>query len=320
MPRPLLAELFRSVRSDERFDWKFPLKGIAFFLCHPALTWRWLRFISAPFMSQLWHAEPRLIDKPLRPYLNAMWSPRQRVEALMTHYGWLDRHFPASTLDAFFGVSHPRLAQWTLATTGQQFAIRLGYCGSFEREGDLSLSLWLEGPDDPASSADDPQPVVSLTFGIADAGGTLTLCVGCVQARNDPGTRALFSTLTRGQHGLRPKPLLLEFARMLAHRWGLQLAGIDPRRHPFTSFRYQLSSSKRKLIGTLNASYTSLWTDAGATTPSKSGWYPLAPRQPERNDTNTPSHKRSMYAKRKLWLDNLQQQASDALDRLEKTA
>lgn len=311
-------EMLRALRSDERFDWKFPFKGLAFAVSHPFLSLRWLRYISEPLRVALWQAEPRLIDKALRPYLNARWTPRQRVDALTSHYTWLEERFSQATLDAFYGTNHPVLARWTLRSTGQRFSLRLGYNGSFEREGDLTLSLCQELGQSASLTGGESLAVVGLTFGVARVAGLRTLCIGCVQARNDPGTREMFATLTRGQFGLRPKSLLVDLARLLALRWNMGLVGIDPRAHPFTSLRYQLSRNKRKLNDTLRAGYLSLWNEAGASAPIADGWYPIAVVRPERSESSIPSHKRSMYAKRKAWLRDVEQQIYRALQILEK--
>ncbi len=317
MPTSLVSEFLRAMRSDPRFDWKTPFKTFAFALGHPVLTWRWASYLKREAMRELWRNEPRLIDKPLRPYLNSAWTVSQRVSALRSHYDWLEHRFGATQVQSLFVSEQPAvLARWALGeqASAPHVSLQLAYCGAFEREGDLSLALTME--PDPLSLVQSPL-VLALTFGVARVNGQMSLCIGCVQARKHPGTRGQLAELTRLQHGMRPRALLIHVARLLARRWQLKLLGIDPSRHAFASFRYQMSRSKRELLKSMRGSYEELWQDAQGQRQAD-GWWTLPTLPVVRTAQDIPTRKRSMYARRQRWLDGIEQSIGSALDTLER--
>lgn len=315
MPAVRLLQFFKVMRTDERFDWKFPFKALVFLVMHPLLSADWLRYLSHADMTWLWQHEPRLIDKPLRPYLNARWTPAARIEALRCHYDWLLLRFRSEALDHFYSTEHPELAHWSLPGSTTRVTLKMGYCGSFEREGDLTISLHVD-PDGEQSIKQ--VPLLALTLGVVQVNGLPSLCIGCVQARNDPDTRERLALLTKAHFGLRPKSLLVQMAQFLAVRWNLPLFGIDPKAHPFTSTRYQLSARKRQSMQLIGNSYQGLWADFNGL-PEPGGWMRLPEQRQDRAARQIPTRKRSMYAKRALLMEQIERLASTNLDGWERS-
>lgn len=316
MIESLAIEMARAVRSDARADWKTPFKTLAFVCAHPILAWEWSRRLVRPPLRSLWPLEPRLIDKPLRPYLNASWSVSQRLAAIELHYEWLADRFSPAVRERFFsaGTAPFELARWSLGTGAPAVCLQIGYCGSFEREGDLTLMLAVE--HGPANGSPVPW-VVALTFGVAMVDSVHSLCIGCIQARQHESTLSLLAAMTRAQYGLRPKSLLILVAQKLARHWRLQPYGIDPEHHPFASFRYQMSRSKRKTLEVMRISYESLWLDAHGVRHT-GGWWRLPIDTPGRALEHIPARKRGMYAKRHEWLRFLEVQLDHSIQQIEQ--
>ncbi len=298
---------------DNWFDWKSALKTLTFLALHPRLSLRWLNFMRRPQLVELWHLQPRLLDKILRPYLNADWSATERATALIDHYTWLCKCFSAPSVSMLYQGSAVELACWPGREPGAEMSLKLSYDGSFEREGELTMALYL-GQDGADATA---ERIVSLSFSVVRLLGRPSLCIGCVQARGDEQMRERLKQLTKDMHGLRPKALLLELARMLATRWQLDLYGIDPDAHPFTSLRYRLSRRKRSAVANMRSGYLTLWQDLGGQ-PAAGGWFALPNGEPSRELSQVPSHKRSMYTKRWALLTRIDTQLNASLQELEQ--
>lgn len=302
------------LRRDERFDWKSGLKTVTFILRHPRISLQWLRFVQCPQMVELWHCHPRILDKVLRPYLNALWTPQERASAVMRHYGWLRDTFSSGAVGQLY-QSPIELATWPGRDGAEQFSLRLGYNGSYEREGDLTLGLYRQGP----GLATSPELLVALTFSVVAIAQRPVLCVGCVQARGDHPMLEQLKRVTKEMHGLRPKALLVDVVKFMARRWGMELYGVDPEAHPFTSLRYRLSRRKRAAVSTMHAGYVALWQDHGGSR-VPGGWYALPTATHARSAQDIPSHKRSMYAKRAELVANILSQLDAGLRSIEKPA
>jgi uncharacterized protein VirK/YbjX len=149
--------------------------------------------------------------------------------------------------------------------------------------------------------------------------GRCTLCIGCVQAHADGHTLEHLKQITKLMHGLRPKAMLVDMARLLARHWETELRGIDPDAHPFTSLRYRLSRRKSLAVANMRAGYLSLWNDQGAQA-VPGGWHALSTVEHQRSRADIPSHKRSMYAKRAVLLADITQQVHASLTALESAA
>ncbi len=312
--RGSLRYLVELLRRDERFDWKSGFKTAAFILRHPLVSLQWMRFMQRPDMAALWRRQPRVLDKVLRPYLNALWTSQERACAVMHHYDWMHRTFSAAAVDRMY-VSPITLATWMGRDGTEQFSLHLGYNGSYEREGDLTLGLYRKPPDETSP----PELLVALTFSVVAIAQRPVLCVGCVQARGDHPMLEQLKRVTKETHGLRPKALLVDVAKFMARRWDVELYGVDPDAHPFTSLRYRLSRRKRAAVNNMHAGYLSLWQDhGGGRVPG--GWYALPTEAHARSDSEIPSHKRSMYAKRAELVANIQSQLDVGLRSIERPA
>jgi len=316
-PIPAFNGMLRALTSDaEQFDWKSVVKMIAFAIVHPRVTRNWLRHLESPEMTRLWERQPRLIDKPIRPYMNANWGVVRRIDSIKSHYRWLNALMRPTTIERFFRPAPVLLAAWNLDNKSAQLSLCLSYNGSFEREGELTLGLYRQVGIvlQPCTPKD---LIVSLTFSMVSEGeANSVLYIGCIQAQPAPNILETLRSITKQCFGLRPKALLVEAAKSMARRWNAELKGIDPDVHPFTSLRYRLSSRKRAAVASMRAMYLSLWSDFDGQATS-SGWFDLPRAQRLRADSEVPVHKRRMYAQRNAFLQHLDLSLNTALDGLE---
>lgn len=277
------------------------LKAALFTACFPRTTGRWLRYLNRPTMRPLVQAQYRLVDKIQRPYMNVHWAPSQRADALIAHYDWLHTRFRPEGIAALFADSPLELAWLPLPQEAPAgLSLCLGYSASYEREGDLTLSLKLRVPGEPLG-----QLVASLAFTVVPVDGRMTLHVCCLMGCDDPENAQRFRDVTKQLHGLRPKALLLRVAQTLAQRWNAGLYGIDPHAHPFAALRYRISRRKRYAMRHMAVSYESIWQEQQARQLA-SGWYELPAEVHEKPLAEVPSRKRSQYRQRQaLWADVL---------------
>jgi uncharacterized protein VirK/YbjX len=301
------------VTRDQRINCKSAFKAAVFVILHPLVSRSWFGFMREPRMVELWQRQPRLVDKVLRPYLNARWDAGQRATALTEHYRWLFSRFDSAAIHSLYQAPPVELARWGTPGTVSGLRLCLSYDGAFEREGDLTLGLY-GLPDDPA--ANQAEMIVALTLSVVFIGDKRTLCIGCVQAHANVHTREHIKQITKLMYGLRPKSMLVDMARLLARRWETGLYGIDPDAHPFTSLRYRLSRRKSLAVASMRTGYLSLWHDQDAHAVC-GGWHALSSAEHQRSRAEIPSHKRSMYAKRAVMLADLEQQVHASLSALE---
>jgi uncharacterized protein VirK/YbjX len=302
---------------DERFGWKSAFKTASFLALNPTVSRQWLGFMQVPARAKLWLHHPRLLDKVLRPYLNGKWGPQERANALMAHYSWLRHKFTRSAIHRFYLEDPVELAQCSTRGTTGALSLHLGYNGSFEREGDLTLGLYRHVAVE-AVAKNSPELVVAITLSVVLIEGCQTLCIGCVQTRHDSRALETLKHITKDMHGLRPKTLLMDMAKLLARRWQMGLYGIDPDVHPFTSLRYRLSQRKRQAVEMMRDAYVTLWQEQGGRKVS-GGWYAFPVEAPLRPLSELPSHKRSMYTKRFAMMADLDHQIQLSLAALERT-
>jgi uncharacterized protein VirK/YbjX len=302
------------IAGDDRFDWKAVVKTASFLALHPKVSRQWLGFMQAPVRAKLWIHHPRLLDKVLRPYLNAKWGPQERVNALISHYSWLRNKFTRFAIHQIYLDAPITLASCNTRSEADLLTLRLSYEGSFEREGDLTLSLYRQATE---LTMGPPELVVAITLSVVFIEGHQALCIGCLQARHDVRTMENLKQITKDMHGLRPKTLLIEMVKLLARRWKLALYGIDPSFHPFTSLRYRLSQRKRQAVEMMSEGYVTLWAEHGGNQIA-GGWYSLPLDTSARPLSEIPSHKRSMYKKRFDMMVDIESRMQASLGALER--
>ncbi|WKE66116.1 VirK/YbjX family protein [Gallaecimonas kandeliae] len=255
-----------------------------------------LALSNSPHFQPVLQFHPKTVEKAFRPYLMRGLSPGRRFARLASHYRLLAQHWDSAQLTAFLkdGVTLASIE----GPDGRPLEVRLQYLSSFQREGELTLTLVVEG-----------EVFYSSTFILGeDEQGRTGLLVGGLQGpvRGSALDEAYIRDVTRHCHGVRPKALMVQLLSILAQAWGCDfIHAVSNEGHVFASRRYR---RKQKL----KTDYDSLWAEYGGEALEARLWQlPLVvPRKPLEE---VASKKRSQYRKRYEWLDALQEDCRQSL-------
>ena len=304
-------------RNDPQRWLRVTLKFWGGALASPRSTLQWLQGLRHPDLQRYVQHQPRLLDKPLRPYLNKRWNTAQRVGALLSHYRWIARRMQPAVLEALYAHRPLKLCEFALKGAPHTASVWLTHACHQTREGELALVL-CAGHADAAHSVDGLPPVLAtLSFSIVDDGGAHHLSIGCVQGAASAGLSD-FKQLTKAMHGLRPKALLVRVAQICSVTWQLGLRGIEPGVHPFTSWRYRLSPIKHAAVTQILTGYGALWRESGGAAAGSGDWVTLPGPAPIKSRDEVEVSKRSLYERRGVLLRDMQAQMEASLQGLHR--
>lgn len=235
-----------------------------------------------PELSSIRKNNPRIFEKPLKPYVCLNWRPRQRAVKIHEHFQSLYQMYGAN-IHLFY-----ENGGWQLIEI-QDCAMVL--CPGPEREGSLALKLV------DSSNRD----LFTLAFNISTT-PIRGIEIGALQGPSEyvVDRGEVIKSLTRNMHGLRPKALMLEVLLMLAKEWGIEsIYGVTNKGHVYQALRYM--GSKRSSV---SYQYSELWSEYGGTQVSK--YMYKIPLDPVRKDPSALNkNKRRLYTKRYAWLDEV---------------
>jgi uncharacterized protein VirK/YbjX len=212
-------------------------------LLHPRQTPAWLRLLNShPAFSEYLHTCPRFLYKVYRPYISTTLDAGQRLASIRAHYEFIFRRGLGQT------VARASMGPVTLAEvcgrSGLPYRIELRTVDRFDREGELVLQLVQE------------EALYTVAFTLAPRDGVRALSIGCIQGGKTADAREAIRVATRELHGLRPKQLMVNLVRQLAHDYGCE--------------RVLMVSNGNRVIykairkGRVLADYDALWAELGA--------------------------------------------------------
>ncbi|WP_334156685.1 VirK/YbjX family protein [Oryzomicrobium sp.] len=275
--------------------WRNRIKLSARRLFNYSRTAAWWAFLDQPAMRPIAKQHFTLFEVIHRPYLHRGWSGAQRYVAVLGHYRLVE-----SLRDFSFYDAHLRpVSLWTDEIEGRRVELALHKDRRFCREGELALSLFVDG-----------QRQLSLAFLLAELESRRVIYVGCLQGTSAPDCKETLAACTRAMHGLRPRDLLL---------WALRQIGqeIDARDIYAISHRFQQYASWHYTFGggkTIQANYDDAWTEAGGVALSN-GFFHLPVQVEERPLSEVKSSKRAMYRRRYEMLAAMRQEILVSLHR-----
>ncbi|WP_417359554.1 VirK/YbjX family protein [Gallaecimonas pentaromativorans] len=257
-------------------------------LFYSTLYQRTLALFSPPGLQLVLHRHARAVEKIFKPYLMAKFNPQQRHTMLARHY-WLLMQLwsrPALALYLERGLTLCRFD----GADGRCLEVRLEYIPQFQREGELTLVMRMDG-----------ERFYSVTFSLTqNEQGQTGLFIGCLQGpgKDSPFNEDDIRALTRHCFGVRPKVLALALLGMVAEAWHCRfIQAVSNQGHIFSSRRYQRKSK-------VKTDYDALWVECGGEAIDANLWaLPVSlPRKPLEE---VASKKRSQYRQRYQWLDAL---------------
>ena len=270
---------FRKIKKNARFC----LWGVLNADAVKAMT----EVFSHPELAPVLHQNPKIMEKPLKPYLCVNWARKEKIARIREHYLFIKDMFGHNA----HTILSPAGATILEFSDNQDMDYKVKLCQGMSREG--SLGLYLVDSNN--------QNIYSLTCHIATC-DKKTLYVGALQGpKEDIADRnQVIKTLTRSLHGLRTKALMAELVLIVANALGMdEVKGISNKGHVYQALRYV--GSKRKAV---TFDYDDLWQEYGAT--KESAYFYALPMQPPRKDpTSLKKTKRRLYTKRYQWLDEI---------------
>ncbi len=259
------------------------------------------RLASNDNLGPIIEANPKLYEKPLKPFIQINLNPTQRAQLIASHFEILEQAFGEN-------VSKLYLSPYSLL----EMADRNGELYSIEvfpgkvREGVIGLQL---------TERSTGYTIYSITLSIFEQGDIRTMHIGCLQGStaNVENAPDKIKELTRTMHGLRPKALMVELALMLARYLEVNnVSAISNNGHIYQAARY-IGSKK----GSVAFSYDELWQEFEGTAADRYS-FELPTKLARKDPQSLKKTKRRLYTKRYEWLDNLETQFVEQLDRLKK--
>ncbi len=264
----------------------------------------WLAWLGRPHLAPLARANPALYKKIIRPYMTPAWDAEHKLGVLIGHYEFMLHRIGGAGLARIFQARGVPLLDY-VTDHGQHYTVHLGYDQRFNKEGELSLTLW---------SATYSRRIASLALIIRRSPqGGHGLLIGCMQGMPAGSDKDIIKEVAKTLHGLRPKALLLFVAQELAKSWGLAtIEGISDRLHISNHSDYCLNRTRRPKLA-----YDEFWLESGGRR-TANGFYELPLQHHERGLAEIKPNKRSLYRQRYAMLATLRPMITHALADLDQ--
>mgnify|MGYP000860843007 CR=1 FL=1 len=246
---------------------------------------------------QLLAAQVTLPGKAHRQYLTRDLNARQRSQAIVSHYQYIDTL--ASNRLAAAMVSATELPLLTLhGKDDAAFTLSMSSAGKAEREGETTL--WLRDAD--------RQLLASATFSVVRHQDQWQVVIGGLQGPRRHVSHDVIKQATRACYGLFPKRLLLEFIWLLAAQSPIQAVyGVSDNGHVFRALRYRLSKGRH-----FHASYDEFWQSIEGVPDSIYRWR-LPLRLERKSIDSIASKKRAEYRRRFQLMDDMAVQVANLM-------
>ena len=247
-----------------------------------------------PSFEQLLKAQVTLPSKPHRQYLTLGMNARQRADAVVSHYEFIDTLTGSRLAQALMSADETPLVELE-GKDASRFTLSASCASKAEREGETTL--WLH---DASRTL-----LASVTFSVVNNHGEWQLVIGGLQGPRRNVSHEVIKQATRACHGIFPKRLLMEFIWLLASHSGISAVyGVSDNGHVFRALRYRLSKGRH-----FNASYDEFWTSVDGVKENRWRW--RLPREMARKPLESiASKKRAEYRRRFQLLDSLAEQVS----------
>ncbi|MBN3758563.1 DUF535 domain-containing protein [Paraburkholderia sp. Tr-20389] len=205
------------------------------FLVRSVIWWEatipWMLVCFGSRHAEIVRQFPWLIERIHRPFLHRSLTAWQRL-AVSVEHAYLSRAMAPRVVEELARDGLCPLAM--ISSSGQRWYVQIEMLSRFGKEGDWTLTI----------RDSKGHRLVSCTFSIATLGGRRQrprLLIGCVQGPDRcVDGRALYRTLTKQWHGMRPKSLVIYLTQSMANALGLQsVLMVDNESHVYATWRYR---------------------------------------------------------------------------------
>ncbi|MGA3264615.1 MAG: DUF535 family protein [Terracidiphilus sp.] len=205
-----------------------------------------LQILKLPAYAGLVRIDPRFSAKSLiRNYLVRGFTISERTACFLHHYRRLHAGMSAALLQR---TLHQHVSVFESRTGDARYQITLCYARDFEKEGELSLNLYVDGAI-----------VFVLSFNIVPGWVVQSQAAEVLLITRLQGTRGYYGQIrmaTRDLHDVAPAALLLAAMQGLAHAFGIgELAGVCATRQ---------SSYSKEFSSLYQSAYDDFFVELGA--------------------------------------------------------
>ncbi|WP_297120401.1 VirK/YbjX family protein [uncultured Enterobacter sp.] len=266
---------------------KFLLRTLVFW----SSTHRMLDALSSRSdFDRLLASQITLPSKTHRQYLMRGLNARDRAEAIVSHYCWIDSLKNAALAHALTSPEEQPIVHFH-AKNAARFSVNASSARKAEREGESTL--WLHDSENTL--------LASLTFTVTRRNGQSALIVGGLQGPRRDVSRDAIKQATRACHGLFPKRVLLEVVYQLVAQSNISaIFAVGDEGHVFRALRYRLSKGRH-----FHASYDEFWGSLEGKKLSPFCWQ-LPQRLERKSLDEIASKKRAEYRRRFELLDEIE--------------
>jgi uncharacterized protein VirK/YbjX len=225
-----------------------------------------------------------LLKAVSNPYVHTLWPMPERMRAISAHYRLLEElklEFLNFSADYYWVCT-------TFELGDKSFRIMLDRPPWMAAEGQMVVSLFM-----------GVHRVYAIAFSLAGEAAAPQMLIGAIQGMHStPDSTTLYADLTKLFQGARPRDLMLNIAKMVAHSMGCTAV-------------LAIADDCHQSLGRGNefaraAKYDEVWTENGGTR-TEAGFFAMTTQVPRRADADIPARKRAVYRRRYELLDSLEQ-------------
>lgn len=245
-------------------------------------------------IRDLFNLRPKIYDQPTHPYVCVDWNKNTRLKNLSAHLHFMSKQLGEKSKQAYSEQGYKLFS--IQGNNGEEYDVRL--CSGEWREGSLGLTI----------TNKQLQSIYFTTFCVTENGD---LFIGCIQgARGSVEDRSeSIKSLTKAQHGMRPKALIVELTMMFARHFGLSNAYcVTNKGHVYSASDYRSRRQRKKMM----FDYDSFCTEmSGVRLNQYQFKLPIESTRRDLDDLNRT--KRKMYRKRYEMLDHYEEKIRQSL-------
>jgi uncharacterized protein VirK/YbjX len=242
---------------------------------------RFLRPTHNPLLEREQRECPAIREFILRPYVNQHWGLRRRLREIANHYRLVRNRVP------FFDLLNTESRDLTqFDVDGTALRVVMDRPRWMRREGQIGISLF-----------HGTERIYTAMLHLSGTPDDMQLVVGNLQG-DGRDRLALYKSLTKLMHGMRPRDFLIHIVRMLAAELNCrEVLGISNAAH----------RSAHWLSMALKVStYDDMWLEHGGQRHFNSGFFTMPSGLRKRADEDIPANKRGIYRRRHQLLEELQ--------------
>lgn len=252
---------------------------------------------GSPLAKTMQH-RPETIGAVIWPYQCCGWDARTRLSRIRDHYAVVEKI--GGVID--FPVTG-KLSLLDLGNIREGFHVVLDQPKWFMHEGQLTINLFL---------ADIR--MYSLVFSLFHHHEEIATFIGAIQGRDIEGALGQYRELTKAAYGMRPRDLLIEIFRMFCAVLGVRhIFAVSDQYRDYQSGYFGDPATIKAHVN----NYDEIWTDRGGVRVDPM-FYRFDVKGQQRELSEVPAKKRSMYRQRYAMLDTIRMQMQENYCRLQR--